>query len=109
VLFIASLSPYAASSVEVARIAAAKGVRTIAVSDSSLSPVATSADVTILVSARSPSFFDTISPALAASEMLVALVASRRGADVPGTVRGREERLQEAGVFWRERPQKARP
>lgn len=102
VLFVVSLSPYAASSVEAAEIAARNDIRIVAVTDSRLSPVARPASVTIQVSPRSPSFFDTISPALAASEMLVALIASRLGGDAPAAVRAREDRLREAGVFWRD-------
>jgi hypothetical protein len=39
-------------------------------------------------------------PALAAAEIIVALLASRAGPDVPKKVRQHEQHLQAAGVFW---------
>jgi len=74
--------------------------RIVAITDSEFAPVARLANVAVLVSAQSPSFFDTISPALAAAEVLVALLASRAGADVPKNVSRHEKLLREAGVFW---------
>ena len=99
-LLAVSLSPYAVSTHCVAELAHRAGAKVISITDTEFSPVARLAQVAILVSAQSPSFFDTISPALAASEVLVALLASRAGADVPKKIREHERHLRNAGVFW---------
>jgi DNA-binding MurR/RpiR family transcriptional regulator len=101
-LFAVSLSPYANSTHRIVELANAAGAKIVAITDSEYSPIARFADVAILVSARSPSFFDTISPALAAAEVLVAVLASRAGPDVPEKIRRHEEHLRAAGVFWSE-------
>ena len=51
------------------------------------------------MSPHSNSFFDTIAPALAAVEIIVALIASHAGKGVPDKIRAREEELLKAGVF----------
>jgi DNA-binding MurR/RpiR family transcriptional regulator len=94
-----SLSPYATSTYRATELAHRAGAKIIAITDTESAPVARLAQVAILVSARSPSFFDTISPALAAGEVLVALLASRAGADVPKKIRQHEKHLRDAGVF----------
>lgn len=99
-LLAVSLSPYANSTHRATELAHAAGAKIVAITDSEFSPVARLAQVAILVSAQSPSFFDTISPALAAAEVLVALLASRAGADVPKKIRQHEQHLRSAGVFW---------
>jgi DNA-binding MurR/RpiR family transcriptional regulator len=92
-LLAVSLSPYANSTHRA-------GAKIVAITDSEFAPVARLANVAMLVSAQSPSFFDTISPALAAAEVLVALLASRGGADVPKKILQHEKHLRDAGVFW---------
>jgi DNA-binding MurR/RpiR family transcriptional regulator len=99
-LLAVSLEPYANSTHRAVKLAHAAGAAVVAITDRESAPVARLADVTILVSAQSPSFFDTISPALSAAEILVALLASRAGPDVPKKVRQHERHLQAAGVFW---------
>jgi len=99
-LLAVSLSPYANSTLRAVELADSAGAKIVAITDSEFSPVARSADAVILVSAQSPSFFDTIAPALAAAEVLVALLASRAGPDVPKKVSQREKLLRDAGVFW---------
>ena len=99
-LLAVSLEPYANSTHRAVKLAHAAGAAVVAITDRESAPVARMADVTILVSAQSPSFFDTISPALSAAEILVALLASRAGPDVPKKVRQHERHLQAAGVFW---------
>ncbi len=99
-LLAVSLSPYSNTTHRATQLAHKAGARIVAITDSEFAPVARLANVAVLVSAQSPSFFDTISPALAAAEVLVALLASRAGADVPKNVSRHEKLLREAGVFW---------
>ena len=108
-LLTVSLSPYANSTYRATELAHRAGAKIVAITDSELSPIARLAQVTILVSAQSPSFFDTISPALAAAEVLVALLASRAGPDVPKKIRQHEKHLRDAGVFWTPNKRNQRP
>jgi DNA-binding MurR/RpiR family transcriptional regulator len=107
-LLAVSLAPYATSTHSATGFAHNAGAKVVAITDTEFSPVARLASVTILVSTESPSFFDTISPALAAAEVLVALIASRAGPDVPKKVRQHEKRLRDSGVFWAQNKRKQR-
>ncbi|WP_137391574.1 MurR/RpiR family transcriptional regulator [Rhodoligotrophos defluvii] len=99
VLFAVSFDPYALSTIEAVELAARAGVPVVAITDSELSVIGRLATVPIIVPVRSPSFFDTISPAFAAAEILMALLASRLGSSVPDIVRQREQGLTAAGVW----------
>jgi DNA-binding MurR/RpiR family transcriptional regulator len=99
VLLAVSFNPYAESTLRAAELAAEAGCRIVAITDSDLSLLGRRAAVSILVPTRSPSFFDTLTPAFAAGDILMALLASRAGAGVPESVRKRERLLVSAGVF----------
>ena len=101
-LLAVSFDPYARSTVAAVEIARQAGCGTVAITDSELSVIGRRAGTTIVVPAHSPSFFDTITPAFAAGEILMALIASRVGATVPEAVRSRERMLVSAGVWAQE-------
>lgn len=94
-----SFNPYANSTLRAVEVAAEAGCGIIAITDSELSLLGRRAAVSIIVPTRSSSFFDTITPAFAAVEILIALMASRVGAAVPDTVRQHERMLVSAGIF----------
>jgi len=103
VLFAASIEPYASATIEGARYAAAQGVPVVAVTDSEVSPLAQIATSTILVSAESPSFFHTMTPLLAVSEILAALVAGRSGRKATEALARTEAQLTAFGVHLQRR------
>jgi DNA-binding MurR/RpiR family transcriptional regulator len=100
VLLVVSVNPYAQASVDVANMAAKQGIDIIAITDSQLSPIARLATITILVDTSSPSFFDSMTPAFAVGEILVALLATREGPNATSSIRDAETRLTTSGVFW---------
>jgi DNA-binding MurR/RpiR family transcriptional regulator len=100
VLLVVSFLPAARQVVEAVAFARRHGVRIIAVTRSETTPVGRLADRVILVSSNSPSFFDTMTPAFATCEMLVALVAGLHKDDVPTAVRETEQRLWDLGAWW---------
>lgn len=102
-LFAVSFDPYARTTIDAVEFAATAGMPIVAITDSELSVIGRLATVPIIVPVRSPSFFDTISPAFAAAEILMALLASRVGPAVPEIVRQREQTLTNAGVWSRSR------
>src|SRR5215472_15406748 len=70
VVLAASVEPYSRATIETARYAARQGVPVVALTDSSISPLAQVAQSTIVVATASPSFFHSITPLLAVAEIL---------------------------------------
>lgn len=77
VLLAISISPYARHSLELAQLAREKGLGVVAITDSEVSPLAGIADEVVLCATESPTFFHTLAPALAVSEVLCGLLANR--------------------------------
>ena len=95
------MEPYARATIEIASRAARQGLTVIAVTDSSVSPLARLAKESVLVTCHSQSFFKSITPALAAVEILAALVAVKAGGDAGEAVEKLERELAALDVYWR--------
>lgn len=100
VLLVCSLSPYSSRSVSLARYLSQQKVKVVAISDNASSPVARLAVETILVNKKTTAFFDTLTPALMVSELLVALMAATSKVDVRRLVSQTEEKLWAMGEWW---------
>lgn len=100
--------PYTRQTVEVVVQARAAGVPVIALTDSSLSPIARSAQHVLLFQAESPSFFQSMTGAQALAESLVAVVAERGGAPVQQRLAERQAQLKTSRTYW-ERPVRKAP
>lgn len=79
VLLAVSVEPYARRALDVAALAADRGLGIVALTDSAVSPLARLSRHVVLVSTESPSFLHAMGPAFAAAEVLGALVAGRGG------------------------------
>ena len=101
VLLVSSFTPAARPVVEMTAYARRQGARVIAITDSEASPIGRLAHRVVVVGSRSPSFFDTMTPAFAACEILVALVAGLYAGNVPAAVRDTEARLHDLKTWWR--------
>lgn len=77
VLLVISISPYALQSLELSGLAREKGLSVVAITDSEVSPLIAISDQVILCSTESQTFFHTLTPALAVSEVLCGLLAAR--------------------------------
>lgn len=77
VLFVISINPYAKQTLELVIHAREKGVKVVAVTDSEVSPLISCTEVSILCATESQTFFHTLTPALAISEVLCGLLAER--------------------------------
>ncbi|WP_204318819.1 MurR/RpiR family transcriptional regulator [Pseudooceanicola aestuarii] len=77
VLLVISISPYAVQSLELSALARDMGLSVVAVTDSEVSPLIAISDQVILCSTESRTFFHTLTPALAVSEVLCGLLAAR--------------------------------
>ncbi|AGS24457.1 MurR/RpiR family transcriptional regulator [Rhizobium etli] len=76
VLLAISINPYSLFSLEIAEAAREKGMGVLAITDSEVSPLATIAEQAVLFSTESQTFFHTLTPALAISEVLCGLLAN---------------------------------
>ena len=76
VLMVISLNPYARHSLDVAGLARDAGNKVLAITDSEVSPLTTLADEVILCPSESQTFFHSLTPAFAISEVLCGMLAS---------------------------------
>ncbi|WP_341910034.1 MurR/RpiR family transcriptional regulator [Ferrovibrio terrae] len=109
VLLVVSVAPYTTAAVERASYAARRGVSVVAITDSRVSPVAAMARASILIPTETPSFFHAITPAFAAAETLIALVAARAGEQALSAIRNAEHQLDAFSTYWSRRPQRRKP
>ncbi|AVA24214.1 MurR/RpiR family transcriptional regulator [Rhizobium sp. NXC24] len=76
VLLAISINPYSLFTLEMAETARQKGMAVFAITDSEVSPLVTIAEQVILCPIESQTFFHTLAPALAISEVLCGLLAN---------------------------------
>lgn len=98
-LLVVTIAPYTRFTVEVAAHARDRGAAVIAVTDSLASPVARKAPVAVLVPISTPSFLQTVAPALIAIECIAALVAARRGQRAVDAIAESEAHLARFGSY----------
>jgi DNA-binding MurR/RpiR family transcriptional regulator len=108
VVLAASVEPYARATIDGARYAHRQGVPVVALTDSEVSPLAQIAVAMIPAATDSPSFFHTMAPLLAVSEILAALVAGRSGAKALEALSRTEAQLAAFGVHLPRRGAKER-
>ncbi|EPE93623.1 MurR/RpiR family transcriptional regulator [Rhizobium grahamii] len=92
-LLAVTVSPYTRFTVQAAEFAVSRGAKLVALTDSDLSPIARSSQVVIRVRTEVPSFIHTMTPALAAIECLMELIAARRGHCALKALAANEEHL----------------
>lgn len=82
VLLVISINPYANQSLEVAALARKSGLKIVAITDSEVSPLTQIADHALIATTESRTFFHSLTPALALSEVLCGILANmdREGA-----------------------------
>jgi len=100
VLVAISQSPYSAPTVEALNAAAKRGVTIVALTDSTLSPLARRATHTLLFRTESLSFFPSMIAPLALVELLLARLAARGGKAVLERLAEVQRRLAEAHAYW---------
>jgi DNA-binding MurR/RpiR family transcriptional regulator len=76
-----------------------QGAQVIAVTDSRVSPIASKADVAIVVSSRSASLLPSILPFLAIAQSLATLMVSNGGDDAIRKISRSEQQLQSFRVY----------
>ena len=81
-------------------MAADQGVPVLALTDSSLGPLAQLSRDHLVFEGDSPSFFHSLTGAQALAEALVATIAARGGDAVMQRLMGMEQRLHAAHAYW---------
>lgn len=100
VALVCSLPRYSRRLITLTNYLHQQGVRIITITDSVTSPTARMAAETIIVKNQTPSFYDTIVPAMLVSEMLVALMSAHSNQDAEASVTQTEEKLLSLGEWW---------
>lgn len=98
-LLVVSFAPYSREALDCARAAKAAGAKLVALTDSEVSPLSLIADETILFATHSPSFFPSVTSALAVSEALIEALLGSEKADVVERVTRAEMQLFESGAY----------
>ena len=106
-MLVFSLRPYTTASVQAARYAAVRGARIVAVTDSSVSPLARLATYTLRVAAESPALFNSVVPAMSIAQVLVALLLAQGGQRALTAVAESEEQLVRMEAYWPEQEKAA--
>lgn len=99
VLLCFTARPYTVASVETTRFARQRGATVIAVSDSTLSPVAAQAHTCIVAPNTSLSLFPSILPALAVAQTLAQLLIAHGGEDTLAEVANSATQLHEFNIY----------
>ncbi len=103
-----TISPYTRVTVEAVAFARERGASIIAITDSPVSPIARQATATIIVPTSTPSFLQTVAPALIVVESIAALVAARRGKRAVSAIAAAEAHLERFGSYYTDKSSKGR-
>ncbi|MER9457338.1 MurR/RpiR family transcriptional regulator [Mesorhizobium sp. M0478] len=104
VLLAVSVSPYSRYTMQVAEFAVSRGAKLVALTDSELSPIAKLSEIVIRVRTEMPSVFHTMTPAFAAVECLVELIAAKRGSRALDALAANEAHLAAFDTYVLQRP-----
>ena len=102
VLFAMGFRPYSADTVRAVDLALDRGADVIALTDSMVSPLAHGARQVILIDTASPSYFQSLVPALAQIQALLALLVAAGGEDTLEAITRTERDMTAFGAYWQE-------
>jgi DNA-binding MurR/RpiR family transcriptional regulator len=104
VMLALSGEPYALDAVKAVEYAGKARAQVIAITDSSLSPIARKASHVFVVPTAGPSFYQSLVAKLALLECFVCVMVGRDGPKVVRRVKEEFRRRERFGVYWREKP-----
>lgn len=94
-----SFAPYSHEAMQVLHAAREAGAHVVALCDSMVSPMALDADSTLLFSTETPSFFPSVTSAVALTEVLIEQLLARSGRAALHDLRRSEDRLHATGAY----------
>ncbi len=95
--------PYALDAVKAVEYAVAAGAPVIAITDSSLSPIAQHAAHVFVVPTTGPSFYQSLVAKMALLECFICVMVARNGPEAVERVKQEFQRRERFGVYWREK------
>ena len=95
-----AFEPYTYETVEAVNAAKKAGATIVAVSDSTVSPLATAATYTFIAANRSPSFYRSLSGALLILQALVAALVTELGPAAVDALDGSDQKLRKHNTYW---------
>jgi DNA-binding MurR/RpiR family transcriptional regulator len=99
VAVVASFAPYSREAMAVVTAAKAAGAKVLALTDSAASPLALSADLSLLFSVHSPSFFPSVVAGVALTEAMLQQLVADGGDGVVNQIDRVEKDLYETGAY----------
>ncbi|MGO4766086.1 putative HTH-type transcriptional regulator YbbH [compost metagenome] len=99
VVLVTAFAPYSQESLRVASAAREAGCKVVALTDSTVSPIALEADCTLLFAIDSPSFFPSITAGVAMVEALVEQLLARKGKGAIRALEQTEGQLHRTGAY----------
>jgi len=109
VALVMGFRPYTNECVRATGMAASRGVRIIALTDSLVSPLAEHARQVLLTDTASPSYFQSLVPALAQVQALLALIVAEGGDTALDAITKTECQLEAMDAYWHEPKRRRRP
>jgi DNA-binding MurR/RpiR family transcriptional regulator len=101
-----SFAPYSKESLAVIDAAKSVGARVLALTDSSASPLALASENPVLFGVDSPSFFPSIAAAIAATEVLLEILAADAGEEAVRRIARAEKQLFDSGAYLQPPPKR---
>lgn len=95
-----SVSPYTRATVNQTAFAHERGIPVVAITDSEVSPLAKFARLSVVVSTKSQSFFQTMAAVGAAAEMLATLIALGSPQQLLDGLKSSKEYFSAAQTYW---------
>jgi DNA-binding MurR/RpiR family transcriptional regulator len=102
VVFSIGFRPYTCETVKATAFAAERGARVVALTDSLVSPLASGAQAAIVIDTASPSYFQSLVPALAQVQALLALIVAEGGQEALAAIDRIEHDMDAFGAYWHE-------
>jgi len=99
VVLVTAFAPYSQESLRVASAAREAGCKVVALTDSTVAPIALEADCTLLFAIDSPSFFPSITAGVAMVEALVEQLLARKGRGAIRALEQTEGQLHRTGAY----------
>jgi DNA-binding MurR/RpiR family transcriptional regulator len=102
VLIAISVEPYSRETVNAVSHAIDAGANVVAITDSPVSPLARQAKYAIIVADKGPSFFQSITAAVATAQALIAILVAEGGKRTMSSLDASEAHLMRLGAYWHE-------
>lgn len=99
-----SFAPYSHETMRVLEASHQAGARVIALCDSMVAPIALKADSVLLFSTETPSFFPSVSSAVALCEVIIEQLLARSGRTALAGLKRSEDRLHATGAYINVKP-----